>query len=44
MERLLVNISVDAKWAVNMAGVRPRPLPRSGPSGNGKAASSQRRR
>lgn len=40
VERLLVTIRVDAKWAANLAGVRPRPLPRSGPSGNGKAPSA----
>jgi hypothetical protein len=44
LERLLVTLAVDAKWAANLAGVRPRPLPRSGPSGNGKTPPAKSRR
>jgi hypothetical protein len=32
LERLLINVSVDPRWAVDMVGVRPRPLPGSGPT------------
>jgi hypothetical protein len=44
LEQLLTNVSVDARWAANLAGVQPRPLPRSRPSGNGKAPTRHTRR
>jgi hypothetical protein len=46
LERLLINVSVDATWAVNVVGVRPKPLPDGSrvPSANGKAPSEQSRR
>jgi hypothetical protein len=42
LERVLINLSVDAKWAANVVGVWPKPLPGSGPSGNDKAPSAGR--